>query len=212
MPVTEVFHPLIRHKLGLMRSADTSTKNFRELSNEVAALLAYAATADLPLEKYQTQGWCGPVTVERISGKKLTLVPILRAGVGMLDGVLGLVPGAKISAVGMLRNEETLVPHAYLEKLSPTIHERLALIIDPMLATGGSLIATVDLLKKAGCRQIRALVLVAAPEGIRALEVAHPDVLIFCAAIDQHLNEQGYIIPGLGDAGDRIFGTPQKDA
>ncbi|SDU02984.1 uracil phosphoribosyltransferase [Pseudomonas pohangensis] len=210
MPIREVSHPLIRHKLGLMRDAALSSKSFRELSGEVAALLAYAATADLPLEKQQIQGWCGPVTVERLSGKKLTLVPILRAGVGMLDGVLSLIPNARISAVGVARNEQTLQAHTYLEKLAPQIDQRLALIVDPMLATGGSLIATIDLLKKAGCREIRAMVLVAAPEGIRALEAAHPDVQIFCAAIDQQLNAQGYIIPGLGDAGDRIFGTRHK--
>lgn len=212
MPVREIRHPLIRHKLGLMRRADISTKNFRELAQEVGALLTYEATADLPLESYEITGWAGPVAVEKIAGKKITVVPILRAGIGMLDGVLSLIPGAKVSAVGVARNEETLQAHTYLEKLAPEIDERLALIIDPMLATGGSMVATIDLLKKAGCREIRAMVLVAAPEGIAAVEAAHPDVLLFTASVDQGLNEHGYILPGLGDAGDKIFGTQQKDA
>ncbi len=207
MPVREIRHPLIRHKLGLMRRADISTKNFRELAQEVGALLTYEATADLPLESYQITGWAGPVAVEKIA-----VVPILRAGIGMLDGVLSLIPGAKVSAVGVARNEETLQAHTYLEKLAPEIDERLALIIDPMLATGGSMVATIDLLKKAGCREIRAMVLVAAPEGIAAVEAAHPDVMLFTASVDQRLNEHGYILPGLGDAGDKIFGTQQKDA
>ena len=212
MPIREIRHPLIRHKLGLMRRADISTKNFRELAQEVAALLTYEATNDLPLESYEIQGWNGAVSVEKIAGKKITVVPILRAGIGMLDGVLQLIPSAKVSAVGIARNEETLQAHTYLEKLAPEIDERLALIIDPMLATGGSMVATIDLLKKAGCREIRAMVLVAAPEGIAAVEQAHPDVRIYTASIDQGLNQQGYIIPGLGDAGDKIFGTKQKDA
>jgi len=211
MTVREIHHPLIRHKLGLMRRADISTKNFRELAQELGALLTYEATQDLLLESYEIEGWCGPVQVEKIAGKKITVVPILRAGIGMLDGVLSLVPGAKVSAVGIARNEETLQAHTYLEKLVPEIDERLALIIDPMLATGSSMVATIDLLKKAGCKNIRAMVLVAAPEGIAAVQLAHPDVLIFTASIDQRLNERGYIIPGLGDAGDKIFGTKQKD-
>ncbi|MFB4393612.1 MULTISPECIES: uracil phosphoribosyltransferase [unclassified Pseudomonas] len=212
MPTREIRHPLIRHKLGLMRRADISTKNFRELAQEVGALLTYEATQDLPLEAYDIQGWSGTVTVEKIAGKKITVVPILRAGIGMLDGVLSLIPGAKVSAVGVARNEETLEAHTYLEKLAPDINQRLALIIDPMLATGGSMVATIDLLKKAGCREIRAMVLVAAPEGIEVVEKSHPDVQIYTASIDERLNEHGYIIPGLGDAGDKIFGTKQKDA
>ncbi|MDM3887814.1 uracil phosphoribosyltransferase [Pseudomonas sp. BCRC 81390] len=212
MPTREIRHPLIRHKLGLMRRADISTKNFRELAQEVGALLTYEATQDLPLESYEIDGWCGKVQVEKIAGKKITVVPILRAGIGMLDGVLSLIPGAKVSAVGVARNEETLEAHTYLEKLAPDINQRLALIIDPMLATGGSMVATIDLLKKAGCKEIRAMVLVAAPEGIDVVEKAHPDVQIYTASIDQHLNEHGYIVPGLGDAGDKIFGTKQKDA
>ena len=211
MPIREIRHPLIRHKLGLMRRADISTKNFRELAQEVGSILTYEATSDLSLEHYSIDGWCGPVQVEKISGKKITVVPILRAGIGMLDGVLSLIPGAKVSAVGIARNEETLQAQTYLERLVPEIEQRLAIIIDPMLATGGSMVATIDMLKKAGCKEIRALVLVAAPEGIAAVENAHPDVLIFTASIDQRLNEHGYIIPGLGDAGDKIFGTKQKD-
>ncbi|MBE7376317.1 uracil phosphoribosyltransferase [Pseudomonas lopnurensis] len=211
MPIREIRHPLIRHKLGLMRRADISTKNFRELAQEVGSILTYEATADLPLEHYSIDGWCGPVQVEKISGKKITVVPILRAGIGMLDGVLSLVPGAKVSAVGIARNEETLQAQTYLEKLVPEIEQRLAIIIDPMLATGGSMVATIDMLKKAGCKEIRALVLVAAPEGIAKVEKAHPDVVIYTASIDQRLDENGYIVPGLGDAGDKIFGTKQKD-
>ena len=211
MPVHEIRHPLIRHKLGLMRRADMSTKNFRELAQEISALLTYEATKDLPLETYTVEAWSGPMQTEKIAGKKITVVPILRAGIGMLDGVLRLIPGAKVSVVGVVRNEETLQAQTYLERLVPQMDQRLAMIVDPMLATGGTMIATIDLLKKAGARRIRALVLVAAPEGIAAVEQAHPDVTIYTAAIDQGLNEHGYIIPGLGDAGDRIFGTKQKD-
>ncbi|MBP9955867.1 MAG: uracil phosphoribosyltransferase [Pseudomonas sp.] len=210
MPVHEIRHPLIRHKLGLMRRADISTKNFRELAQELGALLTYEATQDLPLEETSIEGWCGTVPVERIAGKKITVVPILRAGIGMLDGVLSLIPSAKVSVIGLARNEETLEAQTYLEKLVPEIDRRLAMIVDPMLATGGSLIATIDLLKQAGCKEIRALVLVAAPEGIRAVEAAHPDVRIYTAAIDERLDAHGYIVPGLGDAGDKIFGTRQK--
>ena len=211
MTIREIRHPLIRHKLGLMRRADISTKNFRELAQEVGSILTYEATRDLPLENYSIDGWCGPVQVEKISGKKITVVPILRAGIGMLDGVLSLIPGAKVSAVGIARNEETLQAHPYLERLVDDLDQRLAMIIDPMLATGGSMVAAIDMLKKAGCKEIRALVLVAAPEGIDAVEKAHPAVTIYTASIDDRLDENGYIMPGLGDAGDKIFGTKQKD-
>lgn len=207
MRVNEIKHPLVKHKIGLMRAANVSTRSFRQLSAEVGCLLTYEATKDLAIEEYSLQGWCGEITAERIKGKKITVVPILRAGIGMLDGVLELVPSAKISVVGLYRDEETLQPVAYFEKLAHDIDERMALIIDPMLATGGSMNATIEMLKKAGCNTIRALVLVAAPEGIAAVQNEHPDVEIFTAAIDSHLNEQGYIIPGLGDAGDKIFGT-----
>lgn len=210
MPVHEIRHPLIRHKLGLMRQAELSTKSFRELAQEVGALLTYEAAKDLPLETTTVQGWSGPVQVERLAGKKITVVPILRAGIGMLDGVLSLIPGARVSVVGIARNESTLQAQTYLERLVGELDQRQALIIDPMLATGGSMVATIDLLKQAGCREIRALVLVAAPEGIRRVTEAHPEVPIYTASIDERLNENGYIIPGLGDAGDRIFGTKQK--
>ncbi|QSX31420.1 uracil phosphoribosyltransferase [Shewanella cyperi] len=207
MKVVEVKHPLVRHKIGLMREGDISTKRFRELAAEVGSLLTYEATADLETERVTIEGWNGPVEVEQIKGKKVTVVPILRAGLGMMDGVLEHIPSARISVVGIYRNEETLEPVPYFEKLCSNVDERLALIVDPMLATGGSMIATIDLLKQRGCKQIKALVLVAAPEGIAALEKAHPDVELYTAAIDRCLNEHGYILPGLGDAGDKIFGT-----
>ncbi len=207
MPVIEVRHPLVRHKIGLLREHDISTKKFRELTSELARLLTYEATADFPLEKTTLQCWSGPAEVERISGKKVTVVPILRAGLGMQEGVLDLIPSAKVSVVGLARNHETLQPENYFERFVGHLAERTAIIIDPMLATAGSMIATVALLKARGCTDIRALVLVAAPEGIAALERAHPEVRCWTAAIDSHLNEVGYIIPGLGDAGDKIFGT-----
>jgi uracil phosphoribosyltransferase len=207
MPVIDVKHPLVKHKVGLLRENDISTKKFRELTNELARLLAYEATADFPLEKTTVDCWSGPTEVEQISGKKVTVVPILRAGLGMLDGVLDMIPSAKVSVVGLSRNHETLQPENYFEKFVGKLDERTAIIIDPMLATAGSMIATVSLLKARGCKDIRALVLVAAPEGVKALDQAHPDVRCWTAAIDSHLNEVGYIIPGLGDAGDKIFGT-----
>ena len=211
MKIVEVKHPLVKHKLGLMRENDVSTKRFRELASEVGSLLTYVATADLETEKVTIEGWNGPVEVEQIKGKKITVVPILRAGLGMMEGVLENVPSARISVVGVYRDEETLKPVPYFQKLVSNINERMALVVDPMLATGGSMIATIDLLKKAGCKEIRAMVLVAAPEGIAAVEAAHPDVTIYTASIDNRLDEHGYIIPGLGDAGDKIFGTKQKD-
>lgn len=207
MPVIAVKHPLVRHKVGLLRDKDISTKDFRALTNELGRLLAYEATADFPLEPVGIECWSGPTTIEQIAGRKVTVVPILRAGLGMLDGVLDLMPNAKVSVVGLSRNHETLQPEHYFERLVGHLDERTALIIDPMLATAGSMIATVDLLKARGCKDIRALVLVAAPEGMRALEAAHPEVRCWTAAVDSHLNELGYIIPGLGDAGDKIFGT-----
>ena len=211
MKIREIQHPLIRHKLGLMRRNDISTKNFRELAQEIAALLTYEATKDMPVETHTIQGWCGNVDVEKLAGKKITVVPILRAGLGMLDGVLSLIPSARVSMIGLVRNEETLEADTYMEKLVGELNQRRALIVDPMLATGGSMIATVELLKRAGAHEIRALVLVAAPEGIKRVNALHPDVEIFTASVDERLNEQGYIIPGLGDAGDKIFGTRQKD-
>ena len=207
MPVIEVHHPLVKHKIGLLREHDISTKKFRELTHELARLLTYEATADFPLNKVSIECWSGSIEVDQIGGKKVTVVPILRAGLGMLDGVLDMVPNAKVSVVGLSRNHATLQPENYFEKFVGHLDERTALIIDPMLATAGSMIATVDLLKSKGCKDIRALVLVAAPEGVAALVKAHPDVRCWTAAIDSHLNEVGYIIPGLGDAGDKIFGT-----
>ncbi len=207
MKVREVLHPLVQHKLGLMRRADNSTKSFRELASEVAMLLTYEATADMETEPVTVEGWAGPVETRRIKGAKVTLVPILRAGLGMLPGVLELIPAAKVGVVGLQRDEQTLQPVGYYEKLTGRMDERTAIILDPMLATGGSLVATVDLLKAAGCTRIKGLFLVAAPEGLRALEARHPDVEVFTASIDERLNEVGYILPGLGDAGDKIFGT-----
>ncbi len=207
MPVTVVDHPLVRHKLGLLREKTLDTKNFRDLAGEIARLLTYEATKDLTTEKKIIHGWAGPVEVDQVAGKKITVVPILRAGLGMMDGVLDLVPGAKVSVVGMYRNEETLEPVRYYVKLAKKLHKRQALILDPMLATGGTLIATINLLKEAGCRRIKGLFLVCAPEGLARLEAEHPDVEVFTAAIDERLNEHGYILPGLGDAGDKIFGT-----
>ncbi|MBT5969926.1 MAG: uracil phosphoribosyltransferase [Desulfobacula sp.] len=200
-------HPLIKHKLGLMRQKDISTKDFRDLSCEVARLLTYEATKSLVTEKKTIQGWAGDVEVETIKGKKITIVPILRAGLGMMDGVFDLIPSAKVSVVGFYRNEETLKPVQYYVKTASAMDERIALILDPMLATGGTLIATIDLLKKAGCKTIKGLFLVAAPEGLAKVAEKHPDVDIYVASVDDCLNEIGYILPGLGDAGDKIFGT-----
>lgn len=208
MAVHEIKHPLIQHKIGLMREASVSSKDFRELASEVGNLLTYEATRDLPTETAQIEGWTGEkLNVEQIKGKKITIVPILRAGLGMLDGVLQLIPNARISVVGLYRDEETLEPVPYFDKVVKDIDARTALIVDPMLATGGTLIATIDLLKQKGCEQIMGLFLVAAPEGIEAVQKVHPDVDIYTASIDERLNEKGYILPGLGDAGDKIFGT-----
>ncbi|MDG6897450.1 uracil phosphoribosyltransferase [Actinobacillus delphinicola] len=207
MKLVEVKHPLVKHKLGLMRAGDISTKEFRALATEVGSLLTYEATQNLETEKVTINGWCGPVEIDQIKGKKVTVVPILRAGLGMMDGVLEHMPSARISVVGMYRNEETLEPVPYFQKLASDMDERLAIVVDPMLATGGSMIATIDLLKQHGCKQIKVLILVAAPEGLKALEAAHPDIEVYTASIDECLNEDGYILPGLGDAGDKIFGT-----
>ena len=208
MAIHEIKHPLIQHKIGLMRAHGVSSKDFRELASEVANLLTYEATRDLTVEKITIKGWTGePITIDQIKGKKITVVPILRAGLGMLDGVLRLVPNAKISVVGLYRDEETLQPVAYFDKVVSDIEERIGLIVDPMLATGGTLNATIELLKSKGCKQILGLFLVAAPEGIKAVVEQHPDIDIYVASIDERLNDQGYILPGLGDAGDKIFGT-----
>lgn len=208
MSVHEIKHPLILHKVGLMRAEGISSKDFRELAGEVGNLLTYEATRDLTTESVEIAGWTGEsIEIEKIKGKKITVVPILRAGLGMLDGVLKLIPNAKISVVGLYRDEQTLQPVAYFDKVVKDVELRTALIVDPMLATGGTLIATIDLLKEKGCQKILGLFLVAAPEGIAAVVEKHPDVDIYVAAIDERLNEHGYILPGLGDAGDKIFGT-----
>jgi uracil phosphoribosyltransferase len=191
-----------------MREAGISSKKFRELASEVGNLLTYEATSELETEQLEIESWTGEkLLVDRIKGKKITIVPILRAGLGMLDGVMQLIPSARISVVGLYRDEETLKPIAYFDKVVVDVSERMALIVDPMLATGGTLIATINLLKAKGCTRIMGLFLVAAPEGLKAVSEKHPDVDIYTAAIDERLNEQGYIIPGLGDAGDKIFGT-----
>ena len=208
MPLNAIKHPLLAHKIALLRQHAISTKQFRELANEVASLLTYEATRNLPLEDREINGWQGePINTQMLSGKKLSIVPILRAGLGMLDGVLTLVPNAKVSVVGLYRDEETLDPVAYFDKVITDIEKRTALIIDPMLATGGTLLATIELLKQKGCKKIIGLFLVASPEGLERVTALHPDVDLFIAAIDDSLNEQGYILPGLGDAGDKIFGT-----
>ncbi|MED7789571.1 uracil phosphoribosyltransferase [Francisella sp. 19X1-34] len=208
MKIVEVKHPMVQHKLGLMRAAGISTQEFRRLTKEITSLLTYEVTSSFKLEKIQILGWQGNnIDVEQIKGKKLTVVPILRAGLGMMDGVFEHIPAAKVSMVGMYRDEETAQPIPYFSKLCDKLNERLALIVDPMLATGGSMIETVTLLKKAGSKDIKIITLVSAPEGVKALEQAHPDVELYTASIDSHLNEKKYIIPGLGDAGDKIFGT-----
>ncbi|MBK2110804.1 uracil phosphoribosyltransferase [Francisella tularensis subsp. novicida FSC159] len=208
MKVVEISHPMVKHKLGLMRAASISTQEFRRLTKEITSLLTYEVTAGFELEKTEILGWQGEnIEIDQIKGKKLTVVPILRAGLGMMDGVFEHVPAAKVSMVGMYRDEKTAMPVAYFAKLCDKLDERVALIVDPMLATGGSMIATVSLLKKAGSKDIKIITLVSAPEGIDALAKAHPDVELYTASIDSHLNDKKYIIPGLGDAGDKIFGT-----
>jgi uracil phosphoribosyltransferase len=207
MAVHQVRHPLVQHKLGKLREKNISTKHFRELTDELGTLLTYEATRNFETESYTIDTWAGTTTVEKIKGKKLTVVPILRAGVGMMNGVLSLLPSAKVSVVGLARDEETLEPTVYLEKLVSDIDQRTALIIDPMLATGGTLIETVNILKRAGCKDIMGLFLVAAPEGIDKVLAIHPELEIYTASIDERLNDNGYILPGLGDAGDKIFGT-----
>jgi uracil phosphoribosyltransferase len=207
MNTVEVRHPLVRHKLGILRDAATGPALFRQVVGEIATLLAYEATADLALGDASIDTWAGPLTVGRYDQSLITLVPILRAGLGFLSGVQVLLPSAPVSVIGLRRDEATLRPQAYYERLAHNIAGHTALLIDPMLATGGSAIAAIDTLKAAGVSRIKAIFLVAAPEGLRALEAAHPDAEVFVAAIDQRLNDHGYILPGLGDAGDRIFGT-----
>jgi uracil phosphoribosyltransferase len=207
MTLHVVDHPLIHHKVGLLREKNISTKDFRALSSEIARLLGYEATKDIQTESKNIETWSGPTEVKVIKGKKITFVPILRAGLGMMDGVFDLIPSAKVSIVGFYRDEETLQPVQYYVKLAKNIEQRTALILDPMLATGGTLNATISLLKEAGCTSIKGIFLVAAPEGVKKIQDLHPDVDIYTAALDERLNENGYILPGLGDAGDKLFGT-----
>ena len=202
-----ISHPLIQHKLSILRREDTSTKDFRELVNEIAMLMGYEVSRDLPLEEVEIQTPIIKTVQKQLSGKKLAIVPILRAGIGMVDGFLSLVPAAKVGHIGMYRDEETLEPVEYLVKLPEDIDQRQIFVMDPMLATGGSAILAVDSLKKCGAANIKVVCLVAAPEGVKKLQDAHPDIDIYTASLDERLNENGYIVPGLGDAGDRLFGT-----
>jgi uracil phosphoribosyltransferase len=202
-----VSHPLVQHKLSLLRDRATPTKIFKELVDEIATLIAYEATSELSLEAAPVETPLERTTGKRVSGKKLTLVPILRAGLGMVEGVARLVPAARVGHIGLYRDHDTLEPVDYYFKVPGDAAERDFFLLDPMLATGGSAAAAVASLKRAGATRIRFLCLVAAPEGVRRLAEAHPDVTVYCAALDRELNDQGYILPGLGDAGDRLFGT-----
>jgi len=205
--LTVVTHPLVQHKLTLMREADTSTASFRKLLREISLLLAYEVTRELPMTTKRIETPLQPMDSPVIEGKKLALVSILRAGNGLVDGILELIPAARVGFVGLYRDPETLQPVQYYNKLPDHMEDRLAIVVDPMLATGNSSVAAVDLVKAAGGRNIRFLCLLAAPEGIARMKAAHPDVPIVTAAVDSHLNDHGYIVPGLGDAGDRMFGT-----
>ncbi len=205
--VTVFDHPLIQHKTTLLRQKDTTNKEFRETVEEITMLMCYEALRDLPLEEVEIETPIKKTTQKVLKGKKLAVVPILRAGLGMVNGLLSLVPSAKVGHIGMYRDEETLQPHEYYCKLPPDIEERLIVVVDPMLATGGSAIDAIGQIKSYGGKNIKFLCLIAAPEGIKALTEAHPDVDVYCANVDEGLNEVGYIVPGLGDAGDRIFGT-----
>ena len=208
MSVVEIVdHPLIQHKISLLRDRNTGTKEFRDLVSEIAMLLCYEATRDLPTEEVEVETPVALARTKVLAGRKLALVPILRAGLGMVDGMLNLIPAAKVGHIGMYRDEETLEPHPYFCKMPKDVAERDVLIVDPMLATGGSAAEAIGEMKKRGCKHIKLMVLVAAPEGIKFLQEKHPDVDIYAGALDDHLNEKGYIVPGLGDAGDRIFGT-----
>ena len=200
-------HPLIQHKLSIMRNKDTGSKEFRELLDEIGMLMAYEVTRDLPLEDVEIETPICKCTTKMIAGRKLGVVPILRAGLGMVDGILNLVPAAKVGHIGLYRDPETKKPVEYYCKLPVDAPERLLIIVDPMLATGGSSVAAIQFLKDRGCKNIRLMCLIGAPEGIAVVQKAHPDVDIYIAAVDQCLNENAYIVPGLGDAGDRLFGT-----
>ncbi|MCC5889176.1 MAG: uracil phosphoribosyltransferase [Alkalibacterium sp.] len=200
-------HPLIQHKLTIIRDKNTGTKYFREVVNEIARLLAYEVSREMPLEDVVIETPLIKSTQKRLAGKKVVIVPILRAGLGMVDGMLDLIPAAKVGHVGMYRDHETMEPVEYFIKMPSDLPERELLVVDPMLATGGSAVAAIDALKKRGATNIKFVCLVAAPEGVKVLQEAHPDVDIYTASLDEKLNEKGYILPGLGDAGDRLFGT-----
>ncbi|EKZ5170821.1 uracil phosphoribosyltransferase [Listeria monocytogenes] len=205
--VHAINHPLVQHKLTIIRDKNTGTKAFRELVDEVATLMAYEITRDMELEDIQVETPLQTTTAKTLTGKKLGIVPILRAGLGMQDGILKLIPAAKVGHVGLYRDHDTLEPVEYFVKLPSDVEERLFIVVDPMLATGGSAIMAIDCLKKRGARNMKFMCLVAAPEGVKALQDAHPDVEIYVAGLDEKLDENGYIRPGLGDAGDRLFGT-----
>jgi uracil phosphoribosyltransferase len=207
MPLTLLTHPLIQHKLTILRNINTGVKIFREVVGEIAMLMCYEAMRDLPLEDIELMTPVATAKSKTISGKKLALVPILRAGLGMVDGILNLVPSAKVAHIGLYRDPETLQPVEYYCKLPPDIMERDCFVLDPMLATGGTASAAAQYLKEAGARSIKLLNILAAPPGVEKIERDHPDVEVFTCAVDGHLNDHGYIVPGLGDAGDRIFGT-----
>ena len=200
-------HPLVAHKLTIMRDKNTSVKDFRDLVGEVGMLITYEATRDLPLTTKEIETPICKTQQPTLAGKKIAVVPILRAGLGLVDGVLRMVPSARVGHIGMFRDEETLEPHVYFCKMPKDVAERDIMIVDPMLATGGSACAAIDEMKKRGCKNIKLMVLVAAPQGIDMVQTQHPDVDIYAGAVDEKLNERGYIVPGLGDAGDRIFGT-----
>ena len=200
-------HPLVQHKVSLLRNKNTGTKEFKELVSELAMLLCYEDTRDLPTEEVEIETPIAVAKTHMLSGRKLALVPILRAGLGMVDGMLALIPAAKVGHIGMYRNEETLEPVEYYCKLPADIAEREVIVLDPMLATGGSACDAITQIKKRGVKNIKFIGLIGAPEGLKRLQESHPDVDIYMAALDDHLNENGYIVPGLGDAGDRIFGT-----
>jgi uracil phosphoribosyltransferase len=206
-PVTEVTHPLVQHKLGLLRDVTTTTQMFRQLVNELTLLLTYEATKDLADEAIEIETPLEHTSARRISGKKVAICPILRAGMGMLDGVLSLIPGARVGFIGLFRDEETLQPVEYYVKLPDDLSERDVILLDPMLATGNSTAAAIDTVKRGGATSVRLIALIAAPEGIARVHRDHPEVRIVVASVDRGLNEKGYILPGLGDAGDRLYGT-----